>query len=661
MGPVRVRIGDRIVAFSDMPTPEDVDHVAAQLEGISPRGETSASVNETPTSVSVQRATRAVGMSPRGANEIAGGDSLQSVTEDVATLAGAIPGVLTLNPAAAVGGGLGARGLARTGFDIAQGKTDWRRGGVQALGVAGAQALLPGAGPAAAVARSGLASGIAGQMYDLAKNLASGKTSGGSLKETAQTVLGDVGAGALGEVLAQSSAAGSEARRLRRQNAINEVEQRRAQYERAGITPSASELTGSSGLAQVEALPRAVPVGGGRAREFAKTQAEQARGSADRFIGDLSPANLENELQAGQHAQKALDAGFHASEAKWKAAFDASEAVTGDEPVVPVSHLLPTLNVLAETGKKVPVGSPAYAARMTRELVTSFGFDPNDAAQFAQAAQTGKISFPLARRMESQFGRMGYRGRPPVGMTPQQAQAATAYQSLLMDLDQFYSTGQGQEVHPVLQEAKSLFKDGLALYNESKAKLFLDGRTPPEVAIRAAFKSGNITDTRAVKAALPIDAWEAATQGWLRGQYDKASEGGQFSEAKFASAILPYTRNGQLEEILGQEKADQLVNMLNVYRQRANMRRPTIQGSSENRGAMAQMAAAGWILKTLMSNPKQAAGEAAITVGLPMLASLLTTSPAGREALVSMSLPRAPASMLTRRAVGTLAAEGLGR
>lgn len=70
----------------------------------------------------------------------------------------------------------------------------------------------------------------------------------------------------------------------------------------------------------------------------------------------------------------AIEAGHDAAERTWKDAFDATEAITGNEPMVPTTHLRSQARSVLRTAQRTPYGAPAGTAKLARTPETVYQF-----------------------------------------------------------------------------------------------------------------------------------------------------------------------------------------------------------------------------------------------------------------------------------------------
>lgn len=596
-------------------------------------------------------------------------------------------------------GALMGMGLAGTAADLYEGKADWKRGAVQTLGAAGAQAAFPQAGVGLRVARGALSTAIAGQLYDAASNWWTGKKP--TLGATAERVGSDVVAGAVGEGINETMTSRAAARDARRAETQAHIATRRQQFEDIGVTPKASELTDSPLIEGLEDAPRGALTGSKRTRQFEVAREGEKRAAVESRVRGISPQDVQTPRDAADIMASGFSQEMALAEQAKRQAYRATEAVTGDTPVIPVTNFLPALQNEVRIGEGLPSGPLRGSARIAGRaearvagapqprptglldaqgaplmgqtdpldavadaMVRQFGISPATARQFAEAAPDGRMPFWMARDLESQLGAMT-RG-PTFGNTPQQAAAKRLYGALKDDMRSFYeSSEQGGTVNAGLRAANEHFKRWQYYENESKLKVFA-GRADSAARMRAAFQPGNADVTAELRDVLPAETFDAGVQGWARGLYDKHAQGKPFNSAGFAKDIRDFDKNGQLDLLLGPERAAQFRRLAEAFTPSQSIMQRS-SGTTERGIRGAQLFGLGTMtaefLRALATGNLPAAGGAlagaAFDLGAPAALSRLTTTPGGINFLTRSAVPLASPSMALRRGLGQVAGSGV--
>lgn len=599
---------------------------------------------------------------------------------------GVVGGALGGWPGAVMGAGLGS-----TAVDVYRGDADPARMVAQGLGAAALNASGVGAGASAArqVIGSGLAQTFAGQVYDFVK-AATGHDRWPTLTEGATRAAHDFLGGVAGESLGRAGAANRAAKERRAAAGRQTVQENTDRYQRMGIESTASErlygTPGSGSAAMAEGMAERFPIGRQAPAAMQSRREAQATGAARSRIDALSPRGVTTEIASANTLRPEVQAGFGRWEQMKNAAFEMTNAEAGPDPVVPMGPFRAALQSIASLGRRKPLGAPSFTGKMlkaTEPVLDSMqvGVESNWPAFEQGLAESplewidvilstnDKIPFWLFRRMESELGNIAYRGAQPVGGITQ-ADARFLYKALMQSGDEFYNTELGSRVSPLLQQAKDIYKQGRFLFNDTVTRQFLDDSTAtPEQMFAAAFTPKQATNTQYVKSLVPEDVWDAAAQGWAEGIYQRATRevGGRevFSPAKFASEVARYDHNGQLELILGPERAADWRELAATYRQMRESQLPGYNPSSTTTQATAQGQVIGTPMAALSSlyagRPDLAAGLMATGIGGPMALGQLVAREGGKRLITSALQPRGPVlSEPAASFLGALAGPGAG-
>jgi hypothetical protein len=348
------------------------------------------------------------------------------------------------------------------------------------------------------------------------------------------------------------------------------------------------------------------------ATQSAETLRGEREGSFTRFYKAISTRveRMEVATRGRQWASKAYDT-WHGAKSLL---FDATEAVTGNEPVVYLRHLhgtegtpmpgpgvpLGTRSALQEaqqTGQGVPRGTPAMerAGRMPPGQVTDAerllaqagtmpgvqqslsaeelqgilsnpdflkGLTPEQrgiATQFLERMTTSygsdvPVPFWLGRRLESALGALAYRGAKPIG-TLQQGRARQLYWQLHKDMEAFYETPAGLEIAPQMQEAKQLYKDGIRNFNEGLMGKLLNHRPgQAESFLDSLWSTKSNEEMFRIRQNADPETWEMFQAYLMADLHRKASPGGLFMPERFESMARQLERNGKLDILFTPEQ-----------------------------------------------------------------------------------------------------------
>ncbi len=185
--------------------------------------------------------------------------------------------------------------------------------------------------------------------------------------------------------------------------------------------------------------------------------------------------------------------------------------------------------------------------------------------EIEEAIGNDLLDFDTARRLESQLGKLasGPGGtRMPIG-TGQQRDAARLYDAFRGDLDSFYETPLGNQIHPDVQELKAIWKQTKEEFNESVvARLW---QRNPERFVQTVFRPGNVTEVAELRRVVPPDVFDTMVATHLEGLFQKAGQQGEFKPALFGRSLRALDDTGQLEAMVGAERRAQLVNLADEF------------------------------------------------------------------------------------------------
>ena len=300
---------------------------------------------------------------------------------------------------------------------------------------------------------------------------------------------------------------------------------RQRMFAEQGITPAASDVTGNKGVAAMELFPSRFPIGGKRTQDFADQQmreAAQATGEAFSPLGrsaepleagkaaqrDVRPKFAQQSEEAGASIERLIPtigprmdrlqsiSALKRDVAETTQAFrdanrvlyDSVESVTGDTPIVTLRNLHGATesarSEAAQTGFAAPRGSatldrlgkPAeqgglaeLQAILTPEYLTKLPPAQRAQAEAAMGSMNADqpIPFWLARRVESELGRIAFSKQQPIG-TIDQGKAGRLYGALKRDMDESLDAiPEGSEIKTRLAEANQHYKTGKTMLNDT--------------------------------------------------------------------------------------------------------------------------------------------------------------------------------------------------
>lgn len=354
---------------------------------------------------------------------------------------------------------------------------------------------------------------------------------------------------------------------------------RRAQQELAK-TPVTAETT----------LRTGVPAGdadiAGRA---ARTTTGEAVTAAAATLGQ----RYQDEVQAVApylNRLQALDTtatGFRRVFRDWRSEknrlFKATEAVTGNEPVLTLERLHAAggkmLRETELTGQYPPRGT-GVMQRLGRDAADPEGSDmlqllqsprlegvrdPERQQVIARLVDEWKaghsetpVPFWLARRLESILGEAAWRNAKPIG-TLSQGRARQMWYGLQDDMRTFFTEhAAGQQVQQGLRQAKDLYIDGINVYNNSIVKHLLS-RVPKE---REQFLdkfvvSGNLTELAEIKTHASPEVWNQLVAHTMADIAERASVNGVIVPQRLAGQARRLETHGKIDLLLTPEQKAQ--------------------------------------------------------------------------------------------------------
>lgn len=180
--------------------------------------------------------------------------------------------------------------------------------GPPAVGMAGGAILGTPAGPAGNVAGAGLgyAAGnrVTAALQEMYRKFSGLPPKGSTVLGTAGEVVRDVGEGASMEMGGQIVGRGLQA--LRPRTPTPETQAARDAAARTGIELTPAAAQGSPALAQVQALPSRLPLGGGPARRGLERARESAQAGAERVLGPEGRGSLVDAITEAQATTEAI-------------------------------------------------------------------------------------------------------------------------------------------------------------------------------------------------------------------------------------------------------------------------------------------------------------------------------------------------------------------
>jgi len=315
-------------------------------------------------------------------------------------------------------------------------------------------------------------------------------------------------------------------------------------------------------------------LGGRRFEEMAEAGAQakaEARQIIEQVRGDLATGirRIIDSFGVKVNAEAMLEAvkkDVRLAHQRWRASvgplFDATEAMTGDVPVVKPQHLMTTLAELlgetAETMRPLARGTAALGKRfgLTEEMLKVF--PPAMRGQMVSALSGNAIPFWAARRIESWLGEASRFDRPIGSLT--QGAARALYQAIRQDIKDFMLDPQSPPGLPTaLAEAKQAYKTGVNVFRESINRAIYAGKVKPIPFIRQVFKpkvsGGSIENILDVREVVTPDTWRKMVATWLADLYDRATPQTPAGLAKFAKLVRMYNPD-ELDIILGRPAAE---------------------------------------------------------------------------------------------------------
>ena len=369
--------------------------------------------------------------------------------------------------------------------------------------------------------------------------------------------------------------------------AIESVKGQEKSIERAlAPIPPPGETMTEWGQTIGEDISKGVEQRGAQAIAAQEQQIAQARTQAAQAVKDLrdTVGPTLQKLEVADLYKKDFAGQFATLQKVKRQIFDATEAVTGNEPVVSLSNfaqgLDPMMAEAAQTGQALPRGAGAMsrlvhpeeaaqeAMKMGRGRISaeelSEIFTPQYmqdlsperkleiqklGASLAAGEMPARIPFWLARRLESSLGEMGYRGAQPLG-TLSQGRARVLRWGIGQDINEFLTSTEagkqiapdltqarqpinlkeflalgesGKEIAPNLTKAKQLYVKMDELFNKSLVNLlFKDNPTAQEQFVNRIFEKGNLAGAQYVKENASPETWKATQALYLTNLYQDA-------------------------------------------------------------------------------------------------------------------------------------------
>ena len=387
-------------------------------------------------------------------------------------------------------------------------------------------------------------------------------------------------------------------------------------FERQGISPLASDITGSRAVAGLENVPTRFPVGVAPTQRFAEQQLEQAQTATQRALQPLGPAvgteetglrlradvarQVEGQrgtaeqttrqfveaggtprtfVDVGMLAEKDVKTGIRAFGTQKRELFDEVERLAGDDPVVTLTKTkAEAANILEqsrEIGSPAPRGTGAIkrlgepdpdlkvGGVPLRDLPPSF-LATLPADMRAALAGDQPITFALARRIETEMGRIGYATKRPVPESSVEGSARRLYHAIRGDLDEFLTSPAGADVAPALAEAKQLYATQKRLFNDSILRSVTGKNFKPQTFIERVFSPrADVTDLLDFKRAVSDQTYQTATGALLAHGFDQATTAtGVFRPEDFVRWAGPYVKTGRIDQILEPTQAQRFKQLV---------------------------------------------------------------------------------------------------
>lgn len=377
-------------------------------------------------------------------------------------------------------------------------------------------------------------------------------------------------------------------------------------FTRYGIDPLASDVTGARGVAQVETLPTRFPFGVAPTQRFAERQLGQAQETVQRTLQPLGmpigpeeaglairtdvgrqlerqregaeqAAQLTVEraggrrtfVEVGVRAAQDIREGIRTFTAGKRKLFNDVEALAGDVPVVTLGRTKATAGDILEQSRQIGSPAPRGTAAIQRLGEPAEGFTIGGVpvrelpasflralpAEMRDAIEGNQpITFALARRIETEMGRIGYASRRPVPDTSVEGAARRMYHAIRQDLDEFLTSPSGADVAPALAEAKQIYANEKRIFNDSVNRAVTRKDFAPEKFIEGVFNPrADVTDLLDFKLAVSPETYERATASFLAHGFDQAIStmaGGIFQPEAFVRWAQPYLKSGRIDQIL---------------------------------------------------------------------------------------------------------------
>lgn len=490
--------------------------------------------------------------------------------ESAGAVVGALPGMASVNPPAAIQGAVAGAGMANLAYDMLTDKGDWRRNLVSGLGGA-AVSMLPMTRALSfgkQIVATGLGTGVAAKVYDLAANRPS------SVAETTTDVLTGMVGREVGEVSNRAAArrAGrQESRGLRSRTEQAQLEQFSQQED---IPLSAADKTGSVAAARLEQYPARQMIGARRPFAFRVKQVEAAEASFQRTLDRLD-ANVADvdPTSVGMSFRRAVpELAKHFRHAASQA-YEAESALLGkDSKVSPDTFVSEAQKIMQEEGRS-PFSAPGEVSRVASKHAETapslsnqlaggapLAFDAlgNPVTMGDIAKGTRPLDWVQARHYLAQLGQRAFKSDKPVGTVSDRLRIRL-WSALKKDMNATLAK------NPDAEEFSKWVDTGYGAMKQTlndRLKPLLD-RPDAERVFGAAFQPGALERTQQLREFLPRDVFEKGAAGWLKQQFDDSLVevgAGQrrLSVAKLSRRLEPYLRSGQVDEMFDGQTAQWL-------------------------------------------------------------------------------------------------------
>jgi len=498
----------------------------------------------------VAEATRASGVQMK--------PSARQTAQIIGGAAGAVPGLLTLNPAGiATGVSMGAGGGGAL-YDIVTGAPGTPRQVATTLASTAAQ-MYPPVRAAALPARllaSGLASGATGGLWDLVTG-ESPKTLGGQAVRTGEDIL----AGGAGGVATE---AGISRQREVAPSLRTPAERERLQSfaARENIPLSGADISGSRTAAGIEQYPMSQLTGARHVLDFRVRQMQQTEASLNRALDRIGARGTAGQAaDIGQNIGRDIDHVKRAFSRAADQAYGAERDMLGnDRTFRPTNFARAAQDIIGEE-ERSPFGVPAPARRVagthTEEVAPgTVLYGPTGQPITLPAIRDVRdLDWADARRYLAQLGEKAYGGKGAQPGEVGNAQLETLHRALAQDMEAHLANHPDvaqyrRTIDRAYGEMKDRIRDRLnPLLRQSQTGSGAD-------VVSSLFQPGKPDRTRFLREVLPRETFDAAANAWLDKQHveSTAPRGGvggreQLSPAQFRAKMRPYIQSGQLEEM----------------------------------------------------------------------------------------------------------------